>query len=129
MLESNDKICVDELGQHQLSLIGNVFVNSYISKTILPTQNESLLQSTIVYNNFVEWCKENKICDKRFDYFTQTRFTQLLGQQFIQKRISDGKFWKNITFNDNKNIVNYSIAERLYSCIWSNISNRAAVRD
>lgn len=115
MLENDDTLIVDSLGQRQLELIGNLFVNSYVSKKILPTPNESLLQSTIVYNNFVEWCKENKTCDKLFDYFTQTRFTQLFGQHFTQKRTAEGKFWKNITIKENISVNKQSISERLYS--------------
>lgn len=115
MLENDDTLIIDGLGQRQLELIGNLFVSTYISKKILPTENESLLQSTVVYNNFIEWCKENKVCDKLYDYFTQTRFTQLLGKHFTQKRTSDGKFWKNITIRENANLSNESISERLQS--------------
>lgn len=113
MLENDDTLGIDNLGQRQLELIGNLFVNAYISKKISQTENDSLTQSTIVYNNFVEWCKENKICDKLFDYFTQTRFTQLFGQRFTQKRTAEGKFWKNIIIKENTN--KQSIPERLCS--------------
>lgn len=123
ILETNDTINIDNLGSHQLSLIGNLIVDSYSSKKIQQTENNSLLQSTVVYDNFIGWCNENKLSEKILNYFTHTRFTQLLGKKYIQKRTSDGKFWKNIILIDDNGMCNQSIGSRLKSIYESNFGS------
>jgi hypothetical protein len=105
MLNTYDDLDTDDLGKNQLNIISNVVLNTYILNNI-KENSKSMIRSCEMLENFHGWCNLNSINIKLIEYFTATRFAELFGKRFEQKRFSQGKFWKNIEIKKNTNDTN-----------------------
>lgn len=100
----NGKIKMNQLGNFEVDLICSSIVSDYSNFRIKLSVNNKI-NTTVLYNDFLDWCNKKQICKELKTYFTQIMFSKYFGELFAQTRTSTGKFWKDIEFNKLSNSI------------------------
>lgn len=95
---------IENLGKYQMDLLSKVYIRTYASENITDAKDE-MISSSIVYNHFLKWLKENNTNEHIVKYFSCPIFVKYFSDLYDNKRLSGGKNWINIQFKDSENDI------------------------
>jgi hypothetical protein len=93
---------ISKIGSYATDVICKNTIMTYMTEKIEPCL-KSNLPSSVLYTDFMSWCKKNNVDKKIIDHLSNIIFNKYFSNYHESKRISSGAVWKNIEVRDVSN--------------------------